>query len=182
MTTRSLTLIALLLALALCLHQVERLFPLALIPYPGVKLGLGNLVTLVSLFVLSRSQALLFVFLRSLLTAVLGSFSGFLFSLTGAMLAFALMCSLSYAWPAQFSLPGLSIAGAVAHNFGQLLVAAFLTGGFAIVLYLPVLLFSAVISGLVIGIIAAQLLKALHKSQKVVLNPRLLPLIEHIKP
>jgi len=168
---------ALLLALAVALHQLERLLPLPILPYPGVKLGLGNLVTLASLFLLTYRQALLFVLLRVLLTSALGSFSGFLFSLSGALSSFILMSSLAYTWPRHFSLPGLSVAGAVTHNFGQLLVAAGLSGSFAFVLYLPVLLFSGIISGLAIGLTAHLLLKALAAQGRWQLNPRLTPLL-----
>lgn len=177
MSARKIALMAMLLALALALHQVERMLPLPILPYPGVKLGIGNLVTLVSLFLLTPWQALLFVILRSLLTASLGSFSALLFSLTGALFAFLLMNGLARCWPQHFTLPGLSIAGAVAHNIGQLCVAAFFAGSFGVMLYLPVLLFAALFSGLAIGLIARLLLTALYRSRRYPLDRHLLPLL-----
>ena len=178
MSSHKIALFAILLALALGLHQVERLLPLPILPYPGVKLGLGNLVTLVSLFILSPREAGVFVVLRALLTSFITGFSGLIFSLTGALLAFGVMCSLSYLWPQYFSLAVVSIAGATAHNLGQILVASSLIGNFAIFYYLPVLMVSALLSGLAIGLTAILLLKALHRSGVIPLHQRLLPLLK----
>ena len=174
--TRRLTLIALLLALALALHQAERLLPFAL-PFPGVKPGLSNLVTILSLFLLPSYLAFAFVIVRSLLTAALGGFSGLVFSLWGGVLAFTLMTNLAYSWPRHFSLPGISVAAAIMHNLGQLMVAAVLSQTPALILYLPTLIIAGSISGFAIGYTGRLLLRALYKSGLVVFNEQLLPLI-----
>ena len=162
-----------LLALVLCLHQAERFLALPMLPYPGVKLGLSNLVTLLSLFLLTPGQAFIFVILRSLLIAAFGGFSLLIFSLTGALLAFILMFSLGYAFPQHFSLVGLSIGGAVMHNIGQILVACVFSKSFAIFLYLPMLLGSGVIGGFAIGIITRTLIKTMQKSALISFDPKL---------
>ena len=178
MSPRMLTQTALLLALALALHQVERLLPFSLLPYPGVKLGLGNLVTLLTLFLLRPYHALLFAVLRNLLTAWFAGLSGLVFALTGALLAFAVMSLLAWSIPRDISLPALSAAGAITHNIGQLIVAAWLSQTPAIFSYLPVLCISGTLSGVAIGLAARFLLRAMKDSKRYSLHEHLLPLLD----
>lgn len=163
--THRLVLIALLTALAITLMAVERLIPFT-IAIPGVKLGLANVVTLTALYLFRWRDTLTIILLRVLLgSLILGSFSAFMFSLGGALLAFLVMAVLTTFLPRLFSTVGISICGAVAHNVGQLLVAAVVVQNLRIVSYLPILLVSAIGTGLITGYTVTFLLKYLKVSR-----------------
>lgn len=164
--THRMVLIALLTALAIALMAVERLIPFT-VAIPGVKLGLANVVTLTALYLFNWRDTLTIILLRVLLgSLILGSFSAFMFSLGGALLAFAVMAVLTAYLPRLFSTVGVSICGAVAHNVGQLLVAGVVVQNLRIVSYLPVLLIAAVGTGLVTGYTVTMLLKYLKMSHR----------------
>lgn len=159
--THRMVLIALLTALAIVLMAVERMIPIV-VAVPGVKLGLANVVTLTALYVFNWKDTLAIILLRVLLgSLILGSFSAFLFSLGGALLAFVVMGLLVGVFPNTFSTVGVSVCGAVAHNIGQLLVAAAVIQNLRIISYLPVLLAAAVGTGLATGYTVTLLLKYL---------------------
>lgn len=117
--TRELTLCAVLSALALALSYMESFFPLALIvPLPGVKLGLANIVTLYALYAIGFPSALAILLVRCTLGALFaGNASALLFSLLGGLSALLVMALLSGA--KKLSIFGVSIAGAAAHNCGR---------------------------------------------------------------
>lgn len=162
-TTRQTVLIGVLLTLALALHATERALPLPILPVPGVKLGLANIVTLVAIFLLPLPQTTLLVVGRTVLAATFGGgLSGFLFSLAGGLLSMLIMHLLVHKAAAWFSLPAISIIGALFHNLGQLLVAAAIVRTWGILLYLPLLLLSAGLTGLAVGLTTLMLLRALR--------------------
>lgn len=164
--THRMVLIALLTALAITLMAVERLIPFT-IAIPGVKLGLANVVTLTALYLFNWRDTLTIILLRVLLgSLILGSFSAFMFSLGGALLAFIVMALLTAFLPRLFSIAGVSICGAVAHNVGQLMVAAAVVQNLRILSYLPILLISAIGTGLVTGYTVTLLLKYLRLGNK----------------
>ena len=138
--TRELTLCAVLAALALALSYMESFFPLALIvPLPGVKLGLANIVTLYALYALGFPSALAILLVRCTLGALFaGNASALLFSLLGGLSALLVMALLSGA--KKLSIFGVSIAGAAAHNCGQVCAALITLGSTAPLYYLPFLL------------------------------------------
>ena len=144
--------IALLAALALIFSYVE-----AIIPYnPG-----ANIVALVALYQLSAKHAAAVNVIRILIAGLLfnGVF-GALYSLGGAAISLLGMVALKKT--DQFSIAGISMAGGVLHNMGQLLVAALLLQDSQIFLYFPVLLFSGMIAGIVIGLGAAVICRRLE--------------------
>ncbi len=148
-------------ALALIFSYVE-----AIIPFnagiPGVKLGIANLVVLVSLYVLGGRYTLVINVLRILVAGLLfNGFFGAMYSLAGGLLSFAVMALLKKT--GLFSTIGISMAGGVAHNLGQLLVAAAIVENMKLFFYFPVLLFSGMISGVFIGILAHLVLRKLPK-------------------
>ena len=161
LTTRQLTLCAVLTALALALSYLENLFPLALaVPLPGVKLGLANVVTVFALYALGPGQALLILLARCLLGATFaGNFSALLFSLLGGLSAMLTMIGLSR-W-GRFSVYGVSVGGAAAHNCGQTAAAALVLGSGAPFYYLPVLLGVSLVTGALTGLAAAGLFQGL---------------------
>ncbi len=136
---RRLTRCAVLTALALALSVAEGLVPLTILfPLPGLRLGLANLVTVYALCRLSGREALLILAARCLLGALLG---GNLMALAAALM---LRCSF-------LSLFGVSIAGAAAHNTGQILAAMAVLGSRAPLVYLPPLLLCSLVTGAVTG-------------------------------
>ena len=153
---------AVLVALALALSYSERFIPLQLlIPLPGVKLGLANVVTLIALYQLGTKQAFTILVLRCVLGSLFGGgITGLWFSLAGGILAMAVM-ALCRNVP-FLSIYGVSVLGAAAHNIGQILVAMVLMRSPYVVLYLAYLLGVAVCTGLATGAGGAGVLRALN--------------------
>ena len=161
LTTRQLTLCAVLTAMALALSYLESAFPLALtVPIPGMKLGLANIVTLFALYALGPAQAALILLARCLLGAVFaGNMSALIFSVMGGAAAMAVMILLSRT--GRLSVYGVSVGGAAAHNCGQVAAAVLTLGNTAPLYYLPVLLGVSLFTGALTGLITACLLRAL---------------------
>ena len=157
--TRKLALCAVLTALALALSYFERLLPLQLlVPLPGVKLGLANIVSLFALCFLGPWPALTVLLARCFLGSLFaGSLSGLLFSLAGGLLA--LLC-MALARRSRLSVYGVSVCGAAAHNLGQIGAAVVVMRTAAVVNYLPGLLLAAIVSGLLTGAAAAGVFRA----------------------
>lgn len=164
MKTKEISLSALLIALALGLSYTERFIPLhLLVPLPGVKLGLANIVTMFALYTMTKRQAAVILLLRCIMGSVFGGgITALIFSLTGGFLALLVMAG---ARKLPFlSVYGVSILGAAAHNIGQILASMAVLKSVYIVSYLPLLLVTGVICGLVTGTLAAGTLKALTAS------------------
>ena len=164
LTTKQLTLCAVLTAMALALSYLENLFPLSLaIPLPGIKLGLANIVTVFALYALGPGQALLILVGRCLLGAVFaGNMNALIFSVLGGVSAMSR--------PGRLSVYGVSIGGAAAHNCGQIAAAVLTLWSTAPLAYLPVLLAASLLTGAVTGVAAACLFRALDHTG--VLRPR----------
>lgn len=156
--TKRIALLSILVSAALVLHMAEGFLP---IPYiaPGVKLGLANMVSLMAIILFGAKEALIVVLLRTFLGSLLsGALSGFFFSSAGGILSTLTMYSMHRWAKDRFSLIGISVAGAITHNIGQLFVAGLIIENFGLYIYLPVLTLSAVISGAFIGITAGYLI------------------------
>lgn len=154
------TLCAILIALAMALSYTERFIPLQMmVPLPGVKLGLANIVTLIALYFLGPKAAFAILIPRCLFGAVFGGgITGLAFSLTGGILAMVVM-ALAKKCPI-FSIYGVSILGAAAHNIGQILAAMVLMNSYFIGAYLPYLLVVALFTGFATGAAGAGVLRA----------------------
>lgn len=161
--THTLTLYAVLTAFALVLSLVERALPLeAVVPLPGVKLGLANTVTLYAVYRLGGRGALAITLCRVFLLFLLsGSVTALFMSLCGALLSLAGMLGLHRLFPRGLSVLGVSVAGAALHGAGQIACAMALTATPSVLYYLPMLLLSAVPCGLLTGVCAEGLLRAL---------------------
>lgn len=150
---RKLSQCGLLVALALVLSLIERLIPLQLIvPIAGIKLGLANIVILFALIMLDIKQTAVIFICRIVLSSIFaGSFTGFLFSFLGGLLSIIIMYIL-LKWEGKlFSFYGISIAGAAAHNIGQVIAAIFVLNSVYIVAYLPMLLICSFPLGFITG-------------------------------
>ena len=160
-STKQLTLCAVLASLALALSYLESFFPLALlIPLPGVKLGLANIVTGFALYTLGAPMALCILLVRCTLGALFaGNASALIFSLLGGFSAMLVMIALHKS--RRLSIFGVSIAGAAAHNCGQVCAAMLTLGSLAPLSYLPFLLLVSLFTGALSGFIAALLFRAM---------------------
>ena len=159
--TQRLARAALLTALALGLSWMERFIPLQLlVPLPGIKLGLANLVTLFALYFLGGRMALAILCVRCLLGSLFGGgVTAFCFSITGGLLALAVMAA-ARRLPV-LSVYGVSILGAAAHHVGQILGAVALLRSGYVVAYLPFLLLVAIATGFLTGAISSALFRAM---------------------
>ena len=139
-------------ALAILMGYVEMMFPMP-IPIPGVKLGLANVVVIIMMYFMDVKGAFFISLIRVFLSGLLfAGFAGLLYSLAGAMLSFAVMALLKKT--GKFSIIGVSLAGGVFHNVGQVAVAAMVVENVKMAYYLPFLLVSGVVTGILIGIVA----------------------------
>jgi uncharacterized membrane protein len=156
--------IALLAAQAVIISILERAIPFPFAIAPGAKIGLANIITCMALYTLSVRDAGKVVAIRLILAALLGgNLSSFMYSASGALLSFVGMLAVKQLGPKRISLIGVSVAGAVLHNVGQLLIASWIAQTWTVLLYLPVLSFIGVLSGIAIGIIANYLLTHVEK-------------------
>jgi heptaprenyl diphosphate synthase len=156
-TARRIAVMGLMLSLSLILHWFEGLLPPPGIP--GAKWGLANIVTMVVLLAGGWKDALLLVVLRQLVGGMItGKLFGvgFLFGLAGGVVSVFVMALLYYNKRFSVSLLGLAIAGAIAHNWAQWLVASYLVGSAAMIYYLPLLTLIAIPCGPITGLIIRQ--------------------------
>lgn len=152
-------------ALALALSLAERMFPIGiLIPVPGVKLGLANIVTLFALFYMGPVPAFSILVLRCLLASVFSGISSLAFSLAGGILAFLAMFALKAGYGRWFSLFGVSMGGAVMHNIGQILIASAVLGNAVIFSYLPLLLITGLVTGFGTAAVCLPVMNAIGKN------------------
>lgn len=153
MKTRKLALLGLLTAIALTIFLVEAQIP-ALLPLPGVKLGLANIVTVFTVFALSPRDGALVLAARIFLGAVFsGNFSTIFYSAAGGLCAILATIGLrKILKPNQLWVAGC--LGAVAHSIGQMAMAVALTGTPSIAAYLPLMIAISIITGLFTGLCA----------------------------
>lgn len=150
-------------ALGLIFSYVETLIPFQ-IGIPGVKLGLANLIIVIALYKMSLREAYLLSVTRVVLAGFMfGNLFSIIYSLAGGLLSLSVMACLKR--KGDFSVIGVSIAGGVSHNIGQLVIAMAVVETFSVAYYIPVLLIAGLITGLVIGIAANEMLKRLVNIQ-----------------
>lgn len=142
-------------AVAMLLSFVESQIP-AFFPIPGIKLGLANVATVFILYKLGWREAIAVSAVRVSLSSILfGSVSAFFYAIAGA--AFSLLVMILMKLARVFSRTVVSIAGGVAHNIAQIGVSMLILQTEVVILYLPALIISGIVTGAVIGIIAALL-------------------------
>ncbi len=149
----------LLVAVAFVFSYIESLIPLNL-GVPGIKIGLSNLVVLFALYMMSYRISFGISMVRIFLVGLtFGNLAAMLYSLAGGLLSFGVMALLKKS--GKFSVYGVSLAGGVAHNIGQILVACLVLRTSLLLYYLPFLLVSGVTAGLLIGILGGMILRRL---------------------
>lgn len=144
-------------ALALVLSYLESLIPV-FAAVPGIKLGIANIVTMLAIYKLGVRPAIIISAGRIVLAGILfGNLYVIIYSLAGGALSIIVIIILKKI--KLFSVVGVSVAGAVAHNAGQIIVAVFFMENVNIMYYLPVLIISGVAAGAVVGIFTVYIIK-----------------------
>ena len=153
MKTKKLALLGLLSAIALTIFMVEAQIP-AVVPIPGVKLGLANIVTVFTVFAIGAKEGAAVLFVRIFLGAVFaGNFSTIFYSAAGGALAILATILLKKVLK-QNQLWVAGVFGAIAHSVGQMAVAVVMTGTPSIAVYLPVMVAISIATGLFTGLCA----------------------------
>ena len=152
--------ISLLVAQGVVIGFIENMIPYPFAFAPGAKLGLANLITIIALFTMPKRDSFLLIWLRLILTTLLGgTVSTFLYSMSGSLLSYFGMLLVKQLGPKRVSIIGISAAGGFLHNVGQLVTASWIAQSWSVMLYLPVLAFFGILSGIAIGIAANYLLQ-----------------------
>lgn len=153
--------IGLLAAFAVVISYVESLLPIN-IGIPGVKPGFANFVIVIALYEFNVKDAFMINLIRILIVGMMfGNLFSILFSISGAVVSLIVMALVKKI--KGMSLFGVSVAGGVAHNVGQLIVAAFVVNTYTIGYYIPVLIIAGIITGILVGIPASIVRGVLHK-------------------
>jgi len=163
MKTKRLTLLAIMLSISIVLSIVESMLPV--IPVPGVKLGLANVVTIIIMYKYGEQDALTILLLRIILVGLLRGniFSvTFFLSLSGGITAYMMM--FLFKKLKVFSIIGVSIMGAFGHSVGQIVMAIFLIERAELIYYFPYILILSVLTGIITGVLANRSLEIIKKA------------------
>lgn len=154
-------------SVGLGLSVLESAIPLPVM-IPGAKLGLSNMVVLVTLVVFGFKEGMVVSILKSVvLMLITGSISSFIYSLSGAILSCIAMF-ISYKFFSKiFSLIGVSIIGALSHNFAQVSVASFMMNNLRIYTYLPFLMITSLFTGYFVGLASIYIVNNLRKNFRI---------------
>ena len=160
--TKKAALLGLMTSIALILSYFEAMLPPIWAAVPGIKIGLPNIVMVFLLYKFGVKECAAVSFIRIFIVALLfGNFMSLAYSFAGAILSVILMAICKRT--KLFSTVGTSIAGGVAHNLGQIIVAIFLFNTVQIGYYMAVLAVTGTIAGIAIGLTGAFLLKRFEK-------------------
>ncbi len=161
---KKLIFLSLLVSVGLALSIIESMMPVPFVA-PGAKLGLSNVVILITLVIFGFKEALTVGCLKSIIfTLATGSISSLFYSLSGSLLSCIIMYVIYNKFSKVFSLIGVSIFGAVAHNFAQVLVASLMMNNFKIFSYFPILLLTSLFTGYFVGLTSIFITKNLKKT------------------
>lgn len=159
-TNKEIALTGVFIALAMILSYLESLVPIGF-AVPGIKLGLANLVTIVSLYKLGIKNTIIISVGRIILSGILfGNMMIIIYSLAGAFVSMLVM--LLVMKTKIFSATGVSICGAIAHNFGQIIVAVITLENMNIMYYMIVLAIAGAIAGTFIGLLSGMIIRNIH--------------------
>ena len=166
--TNKMIFISLLVSVGLALSVIESAIPLP-IALPGAKLGLSNMVVMVTLVVFGFKEGIKVAMLKStILMLVTGSITSFFYSLSGAILSCVVMYIFYRYFSKIFSLIGVSIAGAASHNFAQVSVAVLILNNTRIYSYLPFLLLTSLFTGYFVGLSSIYIVDNLRKNFRII--------------
>lgn len=156
MKTKKIVYLALLTAMGLALHILEASIPNPFIGIaPGAKLGLANIIGLITLTIFGLKYALAVNILRCVIAGLItGAITSMFYSVSGAIVSTSLMWLVYRFFSRYFSLVGVSVFGALGHNIAQLAVAAIIINNSRIFVYLPIMTLASIFTGIFIGITA----------------------------
>ena len=160
MNTKKIAKLSMLLSISVVLGLIESFIPIMSGIVPGIKLGLANIVIVFAIYELSFKDAIYISVLRVLLIGILrtGLFSiSFFFSLSGALLSIVFMfLAKEYT---KMSIVGVSVVGSIFHSVAQIIVACIFLSNINIVYYLPILLITSIVTGVIVGSISSKLVE-----------------------
>ena len=160
MNTKKIAKLSMLLSISVVLGLIESFIPIMSGAVPGIKLGLANIVIVFAIYELSFKDAIYISILRVLLIGILrtGLFSiSFFFSLAGALLSIVFMyLAKEYT---KMSIVGVSVVGSIFHSIAQIIIACIFLSNINIVYYLPILLISSIVTGVIVGSISSKLVE-----------------------
>lgn len=158
--SKKVALYGVLIALAFIFSYIEALLPIN-VSIPGIKVGLANIVIVMALYLLDIKDAMMISVIRIVLVGLtFGNMSTMIYSIAGGLLSLAIMTIAKKS--AAFSIVGVSVLGATFHNIGQILVAIWMLESKVLMNYLPILLISGVVAGVLIGIMGGEVTKRLE--------------------
>lgn len=154
MKTNKMTFLSLMVGYSLVLYIIETYIPNPLVAlFPGAKLGLTNIITIISLIIFGIKDTFIIITIRVILSSIFsGPLSYLLFSIGGAYLS--LISMYMFLKIQGFSLISISIVGAISHNIGQLIVGSIIIKNIFMIGYIPFMLTTSLITGFFIGIVA----------------------------
>ena len=161
-SAKTVALMAMMIALAMIFSYVETMIPINF-GIPGVKLGLANLVIVAALYLFGGKQAFLISVVRIFLSGFMfGNMASIMYSLAGGMLSLVIMLLLKKT--DKLSILAVSVMGGICHNIGQLIVAMLVVENLKLIFYVPVLLISGFLTGLLIGVVSRVILPAVKRA------------------
>lgn len=160
-STKKTALFGMLIALAFILSYVESMISFNFI-VPGIKLGLANIVVLIALYLLGAKSAIALSLIRVILVSfTFGNLYSLWYSIAGAVLSYLVMLLLKNI--KGFSMVGVSVAGGVAHNLGQIVVAMIVLGR-GMIYYMSLLMIGGILTGTLIGVLGAIILSQVKRA------------------
>ena len=161
--TKKVVIISLFVSQAIVLSIFERMIPINF-AVPGAKLGLANIVTILSLYIFGLRETILIVLLRTFMASVFGgTLLTFLYSVSGALISLLVMYLLKKIPKDKFTIVGISVFGSISHNIGQIIMAVLIIQSINIAFYLPMLIIISIPTGLFVGFSSKKLLENLNK-------------------
>lgn len=163
--TRRMVVIAILVAMASVLHYFEKFIPVgAIIGAPGARLGLANIITLVSLYFFSFKEVFLLVLLRVMLTSMFGGgINAFLYSIVGGLLSFLVMYIMVHKAGKYFSEIIISVVGSLFHIFGQIIVAGIIIKNWRVIFLMPYFSIAGIATGIGVGLVSKYMIMHMKK-------------------
>ena len=150
--TKRTVFLALMVAYSLVLYIIESMLPTLYFIAPGAKLGLTNIITLSMMYILGAKEAFVVMVVRIVMSSIFGgSMSAFMYSFGGGVLSLLAMYLVKKIDFKSVSIIGISVVGALFFNIGQLLVSAAVIKNISIFVYLPILTYISLGTGVLVG-------------------------------
>lgn len=157
--TKKMVILSLLTTIALTIFVIESYLP-PLLPIPGIKLGLSNIVTLLVILLWGFKEGALLSFMRITLASIFaGQMMSFIYSLSGGILCLLAMCTFKRIFLKEDMIWLISVIGAIFHNIGQIIAACVFLSNLSLLMYFPVLLISGIVTGSFTGVAVQYLVR-----------------------